>query len=311
MAASREGWIEMTSNKMTAGLCLAIAVLVITVAAAGVFLRGGGTTGTTTSIRGEQFTYVTDGVYAFNPQRVVAEGVGWDYVTLLFAVPVLLASLPGVARGSVRAALLATGILGYFFYQYLMYAVFWAFGPLFPLFILIYALSAVAIVRLVASIDVGSLPQRIGGGFPRTGMIVFSVVMALMLVGMWTGRLATAYRGDLAAAGLLGMPTFTVQAMDLGMLVPLALGTAWLLWKRNPWGYLLAIAFAVKGATMASAICAMLVSAALVEGRLEVVPFAVFGAAAATSGVLAWRMLASVREEPAAEAASPSAVGAV
>ncbi len=140
---------------------------------------------------------MTDGIYAFNPQRVVAEGVGWDWVTLLFAVPVLLLSLPGVARGSLRARLLAIGILGYFFYQYLMYAVFWAFGPLLPLFIALYALSAFAIVRIVATIDVAALPERIGERFPRKGMMIFSACVAVLLTAMWTQRLAVAYRGDL------------------------------------------------------------------------------------------------------------------
>lgn len=285
--------------KSIAWLCLVIALMAAITAGFGVFMRGSGSTSSATSIRGEQFTYVTDGVYAFNPQRVVAEGVGWDWVTLLVAVPLLLVSLPGLARGSLRARLLAMGILGYFFYQYLMYAVFWAFGPLLPSFIVLYALSAVAIVRIVATIDIAELPERIGDGFPRKGMVVFCGVIALLLVAMWVQRLATAYRGDLAGAGLFGMPTFTVQAMDLGMLVPIAIATAVLLWRSNPWGYLLGIVFAVKGATMAGAICAMLISAAIVEGSLEVVPFAIFGAAAVTSGVLAWRMLANVAEDDA------------
>ena len=139
-------------------------------------------------------------------------------------------------------------------------------------------------------------------------MMIFSGTMALLLVAMWSQRLATAYRGDLTGAGLLGMPTFTVQAMDLGMLVPLALATAFLLWRRNAWGYLLGVVFAVKGATMAGAICAMLISAAIVEGSLEVVPFAIFGAAAITSAVLAWRMLANVAEDPAPGPAHRAAV---
>jgi hypothetical protein len=292
------GWFTMTKSfKGVASLCLVIAVLAAVAAGAGIFLRGGGATASATSIRGEQYLYVTEGIYAFNPVRVVAEGVGWDYVTLFVAVPVLLLSLPGVARGSLRARLLATGILGYFFYQYLMYAQFWAFGPLLPLFIALYALSAVAIVWTVSTVDIAELPSRVGDSFPRKGMAVFCSAMALMLTAMWAQRLATAYRGDLSGAGLLGQPTFTVQVMDLGMLVPLAVATAVLLWRENPWGYLLGVVFAVKGATMAGAICAMLISAAVVEGQLEVVPFAIFGAAALVSAGLAWRMLANVAED--------------
>ena len=125
-----------------------------------------------------------------------------------------------------------------------------------------------------------------------------------MLVAMWAQRIAAGYRGDWDTAMLLGMPTMTVQAMDLGMIVPLAIATSVLVWRRHAWGYLLAPVFAVKGVTMAGAICAMLISAAVVEGTLEVGSFAVFGTATVLFGVLAWRILGSISASDAAEAAS-------
>ncbi len=274
-------------------LCVAIAVLALATAAAGVFLRGDGATASATSIRGETFEYATTGAYAYNAERVVAEGVGWDVVTLLFAAPALLAAAPSIARGSLRGRLFALGILTYFVYQYLMYAVFWALGPLFPAFILIYASSAAAIVWLVSGLDVASLPARATVRFPRRAMAVFSGLMALLLVAMWVPRIATGMRGDMAGAGMFGMPTLTVQAMDLGMIVPLAVATAVLVWKGRPWGYLLATIFAVKGVTMAGAICAMLVSAAIVEGSLEVPPTIIFASATLAAGWLALRMFSS------------------
>lgn len=283
-------------------VCALLALAAGATAAVGVFGRGSGATAAAVSIRGEAYQYATDGIYAYNPERVVAEGVGWDVVTLLFAAPALLLALPSIRRGSLGGRLFAVGILAYLFYQYLMYAMFWALGPLFPVFIVLYAAAAAAIVWIVSTVDIGSLPGRFSAGFPRKGMAVFSVLVALMLLGMWTQRIATGLRGDLAGAGLFGMPTLTVQAMDLGMLVPLALLTAVMLVRRRPWGYLLAPVFAVKGVTMAGAICAMLVSAALVEGSLEVAPFIAFAAMTAASGVLAWRMLRSAGAEQDASA---------
>lgn len=277
-----------------AAACLAIALLAMGTAATGVFLRGDGSKASAVSIRGEQYEYVTTGVYAFNAERIVAEGVGWDAVTLFFAGPLLLVLLPGVVRGSMKARLIAIGVLGYFFYQYLMYAVFWALGPLFPLFIVLYAASAATIVWLVSTIDVASLPRRFSARFPARGMAVYSALMGVLLVLMWTKRIAVGLSGDMAGADMLGMPTLSVQALDLGMIVPLAFATAILAWRRTPWGHLLASVFAVKGVTMAGAICAMLVSAAIVEGALEVVPFTIFGAATLAAGLIAWRMFGSL-----------------
>ena len=147
-------------------LCLAIALVTGATAAAGVLLRGDGSTAQATSVRGETYSYATTGVYEYNAERVVAEGVGWDWVTLCFAVPALLAALPFVARGSLKARLFAMGILGYFVYQYLMYAVFWAFGPLFVPFIAIYSASAIAIVWLVSTIDVRRPARAVLGQVP-------------------------------------------------------------------------------------------------------------------------------------------------
>ncbi len=276
-------------------LCLAIALVAGVASAVGVFMRGDGSTAPAVSIRGERFEYATTGIYAFNPERVVAEGVGWDAVTLAFVVPALLLAVPFIARGSLKARLFALGLLAYLLYQYLMYAMFWALGPLFPVFIALYAASGAAIVWVTSSVGIATLPQQFSARFPRRGMAVFSAMMGLMLVAMWIPRIATGLSGDFAGAGLLGMPTLTVQAMDLGMLVPLALTTAVLLWRRRPWGYLLAPVFAVKGVTMAGAICAMLVSAALVEGSLEVAPFVVFGSVTLAAAAFAWKIFASIQ----------------
>lgn len=178
------------------------------------------------------------------------------------------------------------GILGYFFYQYLMYAVFWAFGPLFVLFVVIYAASAVAIVWIISTIDIASLPARVDATrFPRKTLAVVCSVMALQLVGMWAARIA---------AGFERAPTLAVQAMDLGIVVPLAIATAVLVWTRRPWGYLLGPVFAVKGVTMAGAICAMLISSAFVEGSIETGSLAIFGTAAALFGMLAYKTLMSI-----------------
>lgn len=277
-------------------LCTAIALLAGVAAAAGVFLRGDGSTARAVSIRGEPFEYVTTGVYAYNPVRVVAEGVGWDYVTLLLAVPALLLVVPALARGRLRGKLLALGLLSYFFYQYLMYAVFWALGPLFPAFIALFAAAMAALAWLVATIDLAELPRRFTARFPRRGTAIFSFVVAGLLVAMWSKRIHAGLTGDLAGAGLFGMPTLTVQALDLGVVVPLAVFTGAALRRARPIGYLLAPLFAIKGVTMSAAICAMLLSAWAVEGRLELVPFTIFAAACLAAGALAWRMFASVRD---------------
>jgi hypothetical protein len=296
------------SHYLLAAYCGFIGLLAGVASGIGVLARGTGASAPATSIRGESYRYATDGVYAFNAVRVVAEGVGWDAVTLFFAVPALLVAAVFIARGSLRGRLAALGILGYLAYQYLMYAVFWALGPLFPLFVAIYPLSLVGIAWLWSGLGAGVLVVD-AGRFPRRSLIVFGIVVAALLLAMWLPRIATGLAGDLAGAGLLGTPTLAVQALDLGLVVPLSLGTAVLVWRRRPAGYLLAALCSVNAVTMAGAIVAMLISAWQVEGSLEVVPFAIFAVVTGFAGWLAVGVLRSAQGASRTDSSQPAVDG--
>jgi hypothetical protein len=287
---------------MTA-LCLGVTLMAGAASAAGVFMRGNGATVEAMSERGERFAMATTGVYAFNSQRMVAEGVGWDIFTLFLAVPAMLLVLPWLVRGGLRARLFAMGMLGYFFYQYLQYAMAWAFGPLFLVFVAIYALSLAGIVWIAFSVGVAGLPERFGERFPAKGMAIFSIVMGLMLVGMWMSRIISALRGPIDGM-LLGQTTMVVQALDLGVIVPLAFWTGAALLCRRPVGFLLAPILVVKGAAMSGAICAMLIGVLLMQGRLEAASLAAFATAFAVTLWLGVRMYRSVRPEAAAAPAA-------
>jgi hypothetical protein len=274
-------------------LCLVVALLTGAAAAIGVFLRGEGTTESVVSPRGEVYEMVTDGIYRYNAQRLVAEGVGWDLFTLFAAVPALLVALLGVSRDRLRWKLFALGILAYLFYQYLMYAVTWAFGPLFLLFVGIYAGALAAMVWILSTIRVKELPERFSDRFPGLGMGVFSLAIGLVLTGMWLGRIIPATAGQIQGV-LVGQTTLVVQALDLGLIVPLAVFTGVMAWRRRPLGYLLASVLVVKGAAMAAAISAMLLVAWSVEGTLEIAPLAFFVLVVAAAVWLGVRMYRSV-----------------
>lgn len=256
----------------------------------GVFARGDGTFQTITSVRGITYEMATDGVYAYNSQQVVAEGVGWDLFTLLVAVPALLVALPLVARGSFRGRLFAIGLFGYFFYQYIEYAMTWAFGPLFPLFIAIYAASLGGIVWFGTSIAREGPADRFGPGFPRRAFAVLNVAMASLLSLMWAQRISLGLSGDLAGAGIHGETTMVVQALDLGLVVPTALLAAALVWRRSPAGNIMAAVYAVTSVAMSLAIMAMLVSAGIVTGDLQHPPILIFGAFAFASALVTFRI---------------------
>lgn len=278
------------NQRVMAAFAVVVAFLAGGAAALGVFARGDGSYETVTSVRGVTYAMATSGVYAYNAQRVVSEGVGWDVFTLFAAVPAMLASAALVATGSFRGRLLALGLFGYFFYQYLEYAMTWAFGPLFPLFIVIFGASLIGLVWFGAIVGRDGIADRFAADFPGRPFAVVSIVMAVLLVVMWTGRIAAGLAGDLEAAGLHGETTLVVQALDLGLVVPTALLIASLAWRRTAAGQVLASVYVVTSVAMSAAIVAMLVSAGLVEGSFELPPIVIFGTFLGATLALAIRM---------------------
>jgi hypothetical protein len=221
---------------------------------------------------------------------LVAEGVGWDVFGLFVAVPAMLVAAVSVARGSYRGRLFALGMSGYFFYQYLEYAMTWAFGPLFPIFIVAFAGSLAGLVWAAASVLRNATADRFVDGFPGRAFAAVSLLLSTLLVVMWSQRIATGLSGDVEGAGLYGETTMVVQALDLGIVVPLAVFIAVLAWRRTTVGRVLASAFVVMSIAMAAAIVAMLLSAGIVVGTFELAPIAIFATYMVVLAVLAFRM---------------------
>lgn len=273
-----------------AALCAAAGLLAGIAAALGVFARGDGTVETVINGRGVTYEAVTTGLYANNARALVAEGVGWDIFTLFVAVPAIFVASVLVARGSFRGRLFALGLLGYLLYQYLEYAVTWAFGPLFLVFVVIYAASLAGIVWIGVDVARDGLARRFTDDFPRRSWATLSVTMAVLLTVLWVQRIVATLDGDLIGGGLTSETTMTVQALDLGLVVPASAFVAVLAWRRSPAGYAMAAAYLVTFAAMAAAIVGMLLSAWAVNGELALPPVVVFSLAAAVAVVIGVRM---------------------
>ena len=285
--------MDRRADRLIAVACAVIAVLTATAAALGIFARGDGSSTLVTSERGVPYEMATSGVYAYNAQRVVAEGIGWDVFTLVVIVPALLIASVFVVRAASRARLVTLGLLGYLLYMYLEYAVTWAFGPAFLLHVAIYALSFITACAVAGRMAGGGLAGRLGT-IPRRSWVALNVTMASLLTMLWLGRIAGALQGGLATAGLTSETTLTVQALDLGLVVPISLMSAWLVWHREPLGTVIAAVWSIVFILMSAAIVAMLLSAALIEGELELPPIVIFTTAAASAAWIARRLYTDI-----------------
>jgi hypothetical protein len=169
---------------------------------------------------------------------------GYDLVTLLVVAPTLAITLHLARRGSVTAHLVVTSLLGYVVYTYAYYLFGTGFNDLFLLHAAVFSTGLVALGLTLGSLDLTALADRF---HPRTRVRPIAGtlgVLAAALGGMWVYfAIDNAVTGDVPTGSRL-VETDTVvhlgMALDLTLLVPLYAAAAVLLWRRAPWGFVLA-----------------------------------------------------------------------
>jgi hypothetical protein len=197
-------------------------------------------------------------VYGRNPATIVPALRGQDLVTLL-TVPVLAVALAGARRGSQRATLIWLGVLGYMGYTYAGAAVGYAFAQLTLLYIALFSLTVYGLVAAASALDTTAIAEAFDETTPRRAVAAFLALIGLLLAALWLGQIGAFLVSGALPAGVVaaGGGPYYVYAFDLGLILPLtALGAIWL-WRRRPWGYVLASYILVKATTMGLALLAM------------------------------------------------------
>jgi hypothetical protein len=171
---------------------------------------------------------------------------GNDWITLLAAVPLLSLGVVHSGRGSVRGRLLVLGMAGYAIYNYAFYLFGAALNAFFPLYAACVLLGTVTLGVAVSRLDIivvassfaRWVPVRLVGGY----LVCVAAGLAAIWLGMW------------GAYAFAGRPTpvepeafKVVAALDLCLMVPALAGGGVMLWRRRPWGYLVATAAAIQG----------------------------------------------------------------
>ena len=206
---------------------------------------------------------------------MVAQAIGQDLVTLVVAVPALAAVLYFVRRGSARATLAWIGLLAYMLYTYTTMAFGAAFNRFFLIYVALFALGIAAMIAAVGGIDVRVWARRFDSGTPSRPLAAFMVLIGLMLCGLWLPDIIRfLVTGTLPPTMVLAeIPTNFVYVMDLGLVMPLAFLTGVLLWRRQPWGHILAGVVLAKAMTMGLALLSMIFFVVRGGGALEMAPF--------------------------------------
>jgi hypothetical protein len=231
-----------TKPKTAYVLSAIIAILTLVAAAGGLFIHG----------------LYRDNAFAASAWR------GTDLVTLAVAVPLLIAALILARRGSFRAQLVWLGMLDYALYNYAYYLFGTAFNRFFLIYVALFTLSMLALIFALANVDVKGIGRQFRARTPVRWIAGYMLFVAAGIGGLWIAQsLSFVVSGQVPEFILkVEHPTSVVFALDLSLVVPfLVLGAIWL-WKRRPWGYVLAAMLNVKGAVYMLALAGVSVVAA-------------------------------------------------
>jgi len=193
---------------------------------------------------------VVPGVYA-GPAAVAEMLRGYDLVTLLVAVPVLVLAQRAAMRGSDRAWLLWLGMLAYVIYTYAYHLFGTSFNDLFLLHAVVFGGAIIALVLTLMALDVPAVGAGFAPGTPRRLVAVVLGLLAVSLGGMWVAAVVRfAATGQVPAGSALVEPDTVLHlgiALDLALLVPAYALAAILLWRGLSAGFIVAAVVLVAG----------------------------------------------------------------
>ena len=254
-----------------------------------------GTSYPLTTFRGEQVTINARGLYYWDTVSMAAQMQANDLITLILGLPLLAVSFWQSRRGSLRARFLLAGTLGFLLYTYLTMAVGAHFNALFLVYVALFSGSLFAFILVMLSFDLSELPTRFSENLPHgwiAGLLLFA---AAFLSLAWLGRIAATFTPG-AVPALENTTSMFIQAMDLGLIVPLCVLSAVLLLRRRPWGYLLAPVALTKFLTLGIAVSLMALNMARRGVPVSPLEITVFPAMALAGLVMTVIMLKHVKE---------------
>ena len=226
---TRGGHAPEGPSTLTLGLAWSLAVLVLAASVAGLLV---------------------DGVYT-GPESTAATLRAFDLVHVVLVVPALVLATARARRGSALGQLALASLGAYVVYTYAYYLFGTGFNDLFLLHAAVFGTALWLLALTLAGLDAESLANRFGVNTPVRVVAGILALLAVSLGGLWVySALETAVTGDVPAGSQLVETDLVVHlgmALDLAVLVPLYAGAAVLLWRRMPWGYVLAFLALLPG----------------------------------------------------------------
>ncbi|TAK29638.1 MAG: hypothetical protein EPO40_09455 [Myxococcaceae bacterium] len=225
-----------------------------------------------------------------DPSRLYGP-VGQDAINLFVGLPLLAYSIRLARRSSLAGLLLWMGTLLHLAYSHAFYVLGTRATALLPVHAAVVAISMYALIDLLFEVDADAVKNAFGARAPSRLVGGFLAAAALMHLSWWSA--------DLASAITAGPVSRLVEVLEPVLVMVALLGSGVLLWRRRPWGFVLAGLLLPKAALLGFTRVATAAMAALdgvAINPVQPLAFLLFGTV--TLGLTA-RYLRSI-ERPAA-----------
>ncbi len=256
--------ITMKKKQIITALVVLIAIFSAIAALFGIFSDA--PTGITEyeTIRGNTITLYGKGIYGHMPADVAIQGIAQDWITLCLAIPLLLISLVGFLKNSLKARLILTGTVGYFFVTYLFYLNMGMYNIMFLVYAALLGLAFFALLNLLLSFDYAVIGKAFAKSAPAKWAGGFLMFNSIAIAWMWLGIVVPPLiDGTIYPEELFHFTTLVVQGLDLGLLLPLSFVSGYLLFRTTALGLVSGTVYIVFLSLLMTALSAKIVAMAL------------------------------------------------
>ncbi|MFO7896162.1 MAG: hypothetical protein R6U84_04450 [Candidatus Cloacimonadales bacterium] len=244
-------------------MILLIALLAGLASSVAIFYQTEGVAFSYQSIRGEEVEIYGKGLYRHMSSDVAIQGIAQDYITLFLAIPLMIFALMGTIKKSLKAKFCLAGIMLYFWITYTLYTAMAMYNIMFLSYLSIMALSFFSLLRLLLGFDLKKFPTYFSAA-PTKLVGSFLIFISLSIGLLWLGIIVPPLiDGSLYPASLQHYTTLIVQGFDLGLFLPLAFVSGWLMLKKQNLGLLLGTVYIIFLALLMSALSAKIIAMGL------------------------------------------------
>jgi hypothetical protein len=192
------------------------------------------------------------------PAASVGQLQGTALVLLMITLPTLVASVLLARRGWAAGVVGWIGALGSIAYQSMLLLFFTPYNAFFFLYVALLGLSIWSLVAMALASPHERIGDLVGRHAPVRFVAGYLVLNAGLFLVLWLRATVPALWEPFPPRFLEGSGALTgvVQVIDFAFTLPLMFLAAWLLVRREPWGYLLSGALLVMLAIETASIAA-------------------------------------------------------